>query len=793
MRLKQFITAATLAVLAIFCTDIQAQIPDGAILWLRADTGVTSDNGTVSDWASQSTVLLKKSAYQQLPISRPSYRTDQINHLPVVHFDGRYNFLDCAPIFPARKDYTVSFVARVADVYRTNYFFGGNNHVIYTGGNPYTVVRNDTFPAPYLTSVIPLIASEPTIITVSYRQSNQTASLYIDGEFADSSRIGQNLDKQIYLGAFQANGSLNADLAEIVLYDSVLSKANRRKLEGYFFKKYDIPPPFAPDSIFTAIPRHLHFYQRGDDDYATAEISGTYPIDGYDSMYLKVFKNGVLQSRESHPLQYSDGKASFNFSPRIHAELSEYSFFLAVKSTIEDRRIAYRDSVVCGDAILIDGQSNSINNNLGYTNEFFRTFGLNQSAKPSDTAWAVTSVNVGFGGGTEAGSWATRLQELIMKNFRMPTCVINAGVSGTTIEQHLPDPLNKSNLFTFYGQMLYRVQKAKLGASAKMLFWYQGESNIITDYASNFQTLYQSWKQDFPGVKKIYSMQVHPGCSAGFASDVREFQRNLPEQYPDIQVVSTMAIPGHDGCHYDSAGYSQIGDNVFRLVAKDFYGSSDRDQIAAPNIKQAYYTDGAHTGIGLTFSPAETRFNFGADTTINGTIESLKYYFYVGDVGDVVESMSSIKNRIFLKLKQPLQGRVINYLPDNHYLHSVDIYEGPWLTNTRGIGALSFYHVPIVDSAQQRVGGVSTLLDFQIYPNPASSTATIHFNLSQAETVGIVVYDVLGRVLLRINENILSKGAHSSSLNTADLPDGEYFCRLQAGTQSLTQKIIVAH
>src|SRR5207249_367119 len=122
---------------------------------------------------------------------------------------------------------------------------------------------------------------------------------------ADSSFIGSNSDAAIFIGAFQEGTNVLAgDIAEIVLYKKILAKEERQQLEYYFFNKYAIPQPPAPDSIYTSIPRHLQFYSRDADDSATVNIAGHIYEAGYDSIYLNFFKNNILISHISEPLVY---------------------------------------------------------------------------------------------------------------------------------------------------------------------------------------------------------------------------------------------------------------------------------------------------------------------------------------------------------------------------------------------------------------------------------------------------------------------------------------------------------
>lgn len=790
-----------LIIFAFYClillfSKAEAQIPTGASFWLKADLGVTESNEVVSEWMDESGTTTK-SAFQTTPINQPTILRKSINNLPAIHFDGRYNYMDCAPVFPVSKDYTISIVSRVLDFSHGNSLVSGNNHSISFGYSPTPIVRNDTLPAPYAISNIPLVIGQPSIVTVSYNQSTQVASIYVNGEFADSAIIGPNKDPKVYIGAFQGIASFSGDIGEIVLYSRTLSKTDRQQLEAYLFNKYAILPNPAPDSIFTAIPKHLQFYTREDDDSATVRISGKYFDAGYDSICLKYFKNNIFVGRTAKALLYVGGKAAFSFNPRIHAELSEYSFLLTVKSATVEKQIAFRDSVVCGDLILINGQSNSIANNLGYTNQFFRTFGFNQSHNLGDTAWSLSSTAFSFGGGSEAGSWGVRLQDLMMKTYQLPICVINGGVGGTSISLHQPDPLNPTNLLTIYGGMLYRAIKANVATKAKVLFWYQGESDVVSNYYVNFKALYNAWKQDYPNLRKIYVMQVRPGCTLGYGADVRDLLRTLQDSFPNIESVSTMGLPGHDGCHFQPIGYSQLGDQLFRLLSRDFYGATDRDQISSPNIHQAYYANSAHTRIGLTFWPEETRFVLPADTMVGSFTERIKDYFFLNDTGSVVESMSTSRNRIFLDLKKPSSSKIINYLPDKYYNDTAAIYEGPWITNTRGIGAFSFYHVPIVDSAQASVlpKDPNSNISLEAYPNPSDGKFIIRYTLPETQNVTITISDLLGRTIVTIEKGYLNAGEHDEAFdtNTFKFPIGVYICKLRMGHTRKTIAISVHH
>ena len=78
-----------------------------------------------------------------------------------------------------------------------------------------------------------------------------------------------------------------------------------------------------------------------------------------------------------------------------------------------------------------------------------------------------------------------------------------------------------------------------------------------------------------------------------------------------------------------------------------------------------------------------------------------------------------------------------------------------------------------------------------VFPNPANSTATFDFNLSQTQAdASIVIYDVLGKM---VDEIILSKQADQINHSLKQFQPGVYFYGLKIeGVIRLTKKLIVA-
>jgi len=70
----------------------------------------------------------------------------------------------------------------------------------------------------------------------------------------------------------------------------------------------------------------------------------------------------------------------------------------------------------------------------------------------------------------------------------------------------------------------------------------------------------------------------------------------------------------------------------------------------------------------------------------------------------------------------------------------------------------------------------------QNYPNPFNPVTTISYDLPEDGIVTLKVYDILGREVRTLVNEMKSAGSHSIQFNSEGLAGGTYFLRLQAGT-----------
>ncbi|MDD5674883.1 MAG: hypothetical protein PHC61_12005, partial [Chitinivibrionales bacterium] len=114
---------------------------------------------------------------------------------------------------------------------------------------------------------------------------------------------------------------------------------------------------FGQSVTFTSKPVDLQFYARDNQDSGAVAVEGSVTSTGTDSISVTVYKNGSLYKRVAQALSYSGGSAPFSIAPKIHAELASYKFEVRAGATL----VATADSILCGDAFYVDGQSNAVN------------------------------------------------------------------------------------------------------------------------------------------------------------------------------------------------------------------------------------------------------------------------------------------------------------------------------------------------------------------------------------------------------------------------------------------------
>lgn len=224
-----------------------------AILWLRADAGVTQSSNAVSAWASQGSVS-GVSATQGTGSAKPTLAPGAIGGRPALLFDGG-DYLEIAynaSLDPASA-LTLAVVCRSSSA----------NSVIV--GRPYAATHVDPYfnwmlyHAPTNDASMRVNASDVTVTNLSKTVTTASAWLYPAGYVYTLSGSARKLRRNgVQVGATQAGATISYTnsvgiriggnavggeglvglLAEVMLFDSVLSDASIALVERYFAAKY---------------------------------------------------------------------------------------------------------------------------------------------------------------------------------------------------------------------------------------------------------------------------------------------------------------------------------------------------------------------------------------------------------------------------------------------------------------------------------------------------------------------------------------------------------------------------
>ena len=79
----------------------------------------------------------------------------------------------------------------------------------------------------------------------------------------------------------------------------------------------------------------------------------------------------------------------------------------------------------------------------------------------------------------------------------------------------------------------------------------------------------------------------------------------------------------------------------------------------------------------------------------------------------------------------------------------------------------------------------------QNYPNPFNPVTVIDYQLPKSSNVRIRIFDVLGKEVDALVNEVQSAGVHNVTWNAANMPSGVYFYRIDAGSFSSIKKMVL--
>jgi len=441
-------------------------------------------------------------------------------------------------------------------------------------------------------------------------------------------------------------------------------------------------------------PLDHQFFARDDKNEGTLSYNGTLD-SAAESVALKLYADDKLIKTVT---QKPAADKSYALSVKLKPGLIKYKVEFSSKSGSTEKLLQTVTDLVCGDAYLIDGQSNALATDTGekapaVTSEWIRSYGGPADPKgESQNLWCNPVWRIEKGEKAQLGWWGMDLAMRLVDREKMPIFMVNGAVGGTRIDQHSRNEANPDDTNTIYGRMLLRVKQAKLTHGIRGILWHQGENNQGSaaptgdfdwkSYQDYFLDMSAAWKQDFPNIQHYYIFQIWPnsclmGGGTGGGDMIREKQRTLTQLFSNMDCMSTLGIKPAGPCHYPLVGWSEFARLILPLVERDNYAKPSAVSITAANLKQVGFAGGTKDTLALEFDQPVVWNN------------SLITEFYLDGVPGMVASGSVAGNVLTLKLKQPSTAKKISYINENNWS------QDRLLMGANGIAALTFAAVEI--------------------------------------------------------------------------------------------------
>jgi hypothetical protein len=449
-------------------------------------------------------------------------------------------------------------------------------------------------------------------------------------------------------------------------------------------------------------PEEGQFYARDDRNEGTLHYNGVL-ADPADAVFLNLFADDKLvKTVTAKPFADKSYALSVKLKPGLIKYRVEFGTRTGGSETVL-RRVA---NLVCGDAFLIDGQSNALATDTHEqsppeTHEWIRSYGqppADAKAAPANL-WCNPVWKARKGEMAELGWWGMELAKRLVESRKTPVFIINGAVGGTRIDQHQRNEANPTDPTTIYGRMLGRVRQAKLTHGIRGILWHQGESDQGADgptggfgwetYQPLFIEMAAGWKRDFPNVRNYYVFQIWPnacamGGGAGSGDRLREKQRTLPQLFSNMRILSTLGVRPPGGCHYPLVGWAEFARMAQPLIERDHYGIVSPAPLTAPNLRRVSYASAARDTLLLEFDQPIVWLNAFTDQL-----------YLDGEPGKVA-SGSVAGSILTLKLKEPATAKHITYLKETKW------NQDNLILGANGLAALTFCEVPISPQSENK-------------------------------------------------------------------------------------------
>ncbi len=244
-------------------------------------------------------------------------------------------------------------------------------------------------------------------------------------------------------------------------------------------------------------PEEGQFYARDDKNEGALFYNGTV-AEAADSVFLKLYADDKLVHTATQKL--IDDK-TYALTAKLKPGLIKYRVEFGSRVGGRETVLHRVGNLVCGDAYLINGQSNAVATDFGkddpaFRSEWIRTFGSMSGSPKGVAIWGNAVHRSRDAEKLQIGYWGMELARRLVETHKIPLCLINGAVGGTRIDQHQRNGADPVDMTTIYGRLLWRVRQAKLTHGIRGVLWHQGENDQGADGPSGGFG-WETYRRDF--------------------------------------------------------------------------------------------------------------------------------------------------------------------------------------------------------------------------------------------------------------------------------------------------------
>lgn len=296
-----------------------------------------------------------------------------------------------------------------------------------------------------------------------------------------------------------------------------------------------------------------------------------------------------------------------------------------------------------------------------------------------------------------------------------------------------------------------------------------------------------------------FNQAINNGNNTSVNDEIANALYNASDHLP---VMSTFSFPGGDPSPYQIIITEVM---VNPTAVSDSYGEwfelFNADSVAISTLDWQLMDNGSdeHSVSALSINPGEYivcgRNN---DSSANGGYNADYVYsnFQLANSEDeiiLIDEAGRVVDEVAYNSTFPFSSGASMYLKNVNHDNSADTSwsmsdipygDGDYGTPGRAWDDTTASVIEDVDNLP------NTFVLYPVYPNPFNPTTTIQFYTTALQITQLSIYDLNGRVVDTLVDEILAPGLHKIKWNAAKHSSGVYFVKLSIGYSDLTQKLI---